>query len=360
MSNEAAGALPADNNEQAAIAAGGVQFAQPAPDGRLIVSPAALESLGKILWNNGRNPAKAAAGWRSEDPLAVACMFAAFGYPSFPCSFKAPLTKNGLYDATTSIMTLAYWSREKPASGWCVRTGRYTWGGPAGLWCFDLDGSAGYAYWHELIEKLGPPPPTWETISGSNNGGGHILYAPSDHGADMKTVTKALIAGKRGKIDQRGRGGYFVGAGSLHKSRNRYRWKEGHAPDEIPLATLPDAWVEAMDKADERAPKSASALNTRSSTRASHIHHDTNGKKLGDGPDGGGFHGPINSLAAGYFFAAGLDASDEKLIAMLRKLIEAAPKDPGRQDIGRYMSAEYLTDAIESARNYVRKKSNAK
>lgn len=365
MSNldEAAGVAPADNT-QAAIAAdngGAYAFAKPASDGRLTVSPAALESLGTILRNHGHDPHDADAGWRSENPIVGASLFAAHGYPSSPCDlFKHPSTVNGFYDATTNvtrIFGLDFWHDwEEPICGWLVRTGRYDWGGPTGLWCFDIDGSEGYQVWDELVEKLGPPPPTWATHSGSNGGGGHILYAPANYGPDMKTVGKALISGKRGKIDQRGRGGYFVAPGSLHKSGNRYRWKDGHAPDEIPLATLPPAWVDAMDKADERAPKSASSSTSRSSPRVRIAKEDRGGTQMGDGDPEvyGGFQNPIYALARQYFFKAGVEAPAEPIIEVIRELIIEAPKGPER-DVGRYMDGSDLPRIVERGRAYVKK-----
>jgi len=115
-------------------------------------------------------------------------------------------------------------------------------------------------------------------------GGEHWHFAPANYGPDMKTVPHALIHWKRGNIDQKGRGGYAVIAGSYHKSGKRYYWADGCAPDETPLATFPPAWVEAMDKAGgPPAPKDTSSSTSRSSARVRVTKVNQGGTLLGDG-----------------------------------------------------------------------------
>jgi len=319
------------------------------------VSDAVREHLESILSWLGHDPRDALSGWRSKDPLVVASLFAANGFPVFPCNLlKHPLTRNGLHDATTDLRTIYYWDRDKVIYGWCVRTGRYLEpDGPSGLWILDIDDAAGYARLAQLESELGPLTATWTLMSGREGGGEHRYFAPASHGPDMKTRGKALIAGKQGNIDQKGRGGYGVGGGSLHVSRARYYWADGRAPDEIPLAQLPPAWVDAMDKAsDPAAPRSSVSRGRGSSPRPRHSNRG-GGTMLGDGPNGGGFHGPINSLCINFFKTAGPETSAESFVGLLRRLIENADRAPGR-DITRYLSAGYLDDAIESARVFVR------
>lgn len=320
---------------------------------QLWVSVGTLKHLATILRSIGHDPRAAAAGWRSADPFVVACLFAALGYPVFPCSrVKRPLTRNGVLDATTDLPTLHYWVRDKTARGWCVKTGRYEdAGGPAGLWIFDVDDAAGYARLAELEAVLGPLPKTWTCMSARLGGGEHRYFAPACNGPDMKTVGHALISGKRGKIDQKGRGGYAVCAGSYHASGNRYQWADGCAPDETPLAQLPSEWVAAMDKAGAPAPKSMSHVTSRSSQRVRHV-HDPSSLILGDAPDGGGFHGPIYRIAVRFFRDAGTGLEAQILVKLLRMKIMEAPISPDRDpaSIARYSSDEYLLEQVENAR----------
>lgn len=313
----------------------------------------AQASLESILARLGRDPKNAAGGWRSRDPYVVALMYAASGYPVFPCSkTKCPLTKHGFYDASIDLQTLARWGRYKHAYGWCVRTGRYEGdGGPLGLWIFDIDDELGYARLAELESELGPLPKTWTNMSGRMGGGEHRLFAPASYGPDMKTVGKALIHGKRGKIDQKGRGGYAVTAASYHVSGNSYYWATGCAPDETPLASLPPQWVEAMDKADSPAPQNA-AHRLRSGSSTQRRPYDPTSLLIGDGPGYGNFQNPIYKNAIKYFFMAGVEAPAEIAIKALREMIMDAPKDHGR-DVSRYLSGSDLPRIVERARAFV-------
>jgi len=38
---------------------------------------------------------------------------------------EGPFDPKEFHDATCHLPTLCYWSRDKPARGWCVRSGRY-------------------------------------------------------------------------------------------------------------------------------------------------------------------------------------------------------------------------------------------
>jgi bifunctional DNA primase/polymerase-like protein len=65
-------------------------------------------------------------------------------------------------------------------------------------------------------------------------------------------------------IDVRGRGGVSVAVGSIHRTGFTYRWLEGHSPQDVPLAPLPNfirEWLEA--EARRRASASAGAAEAR-------------------------------------------------------------------------------------------------
>lgn len=307
-----------------------------------------------ILYRLGHDPRGAAAGWRSDDPLVVASLFALHGYPVFPCNkYKRPLTNHGFHDATSDLHTLYYWDRVMGIYGWCVRTGRYEFnGGPAGLWILDIDDTAGYAWLAELELKLGPLPPTWTNTSGRVGGGEHRMFSPASDGPDMKTVGKAMISGRRGKIDQKGRGGYAVTAGSYHASGKRYHWADGCAPDEVALAQLPAEWLAAIDKADVTGPPRTTV--SRSRTPLEKKNHDSESLLIGDRAGFGGFQNPLYRNAIQYFLKAGVEAPAEPITEFLRELIIEAPKDPGR-DVSRYLSGPDLLRIVERAQSFVKR-----
>lgn len=290
----------------------------------LSLDAAARSHLESILYGIGHDPKAAAAGWRSEDPFVVASLFGWSGYPVFPCNHrKAPMTPHGCKDATTNLVSLSYWDRQKSPPGWCVKTGRYYEEGVApGLWIFDIDDAQGYVRWAELERELGPLPKTWTCMSGREGGGEHRMFAPELVGPDMKTVPRALIAGRRDKIDQKGRGGYAVIAGSHHSSGRRYHWKEGRAPDEAELARLPAAWIEAMDKAGQTNDKSPA--NRNRATGKWTPKHD-NSDLIGDGPGLGGFHSAIYKTAIRLIAAAGDQADVRVIAALIRAKVLSAP-----------------------------------
>lgn len=319
----------------------------------LTVSDEVKAHIATILRACGRDPSKAWAGWRSEDPFVVALLFAAWGYPVFPCTrFKHPMIPHGFKNATCHFPTLLYWARDIPAAGWCVRTGRYDDpNGPPGLWIFDIDDAAGYARWAELEAELGPFCTSWSCMSARPGGGEHRLVMPANYGPDMKSLGHAMIAGKRGNVDQKGRGGYAVISGSGHLSMARYYWKPGCAPDEVPISEAPPAWVAAMDKADETAAPPSGVGRSKAAPHA-HREHDPSSLLIGDGEGFGGFQNPVFKWAIRFFLQEGIEAPAEPIIEVLRELITDAPKDHGR-DVSRYMSGPDLPRIVERARAFV-------
>ena len=300
------------------------------------------------------DPKYASDGFRAGHPFVVALRLAMAGFRVFPCNiFKRPLIPGWQFDASAQPEALVGWHLEKKHPRcWSVLTGR-----EGGLWILDIDDEEGRKRLAELERKLGPLPTSWAVCSGREGGGEHRWFVPADTGPDLKTVPHAMILGERGKIDQKGHGGYAVMPGSRHQSGRRYQWLPGCAPDEVPLVSLPPEWVAALDMRGTMHSQPAKARHANSAVHRTSFGHMAGSSVLGDGVDGGGFHGPINSLAIRYLVFAGVDASEATIIRWLQRKIEAAPRSPSRspESIARYMSAEYLATAVQSARTYMRK-----
>ena len=82
------------------------------------------------------------------------------------------------------------------------------------------------------IAQMGLPP----TAMVETGGGGLHLYFAIAEGARISSSTGKLAD----KVDVRGEGGCVVFPGSRHsKTGNVYRWRDGHSPDDIPLAPFP-------------------------------------------------------------------------------------------------------------------------
>jgi hypothetical protein len=87
-----------------------------------------------------------------------------------------------------------------------------------------------------LERRHGPLGPTVEVVTG---GGGRHFYFASP-GGEIRNR-----AGLAQGIDLRGDGGYIVAPPSIHPSGRPYRWIEGRAPHEFPLAPMP-LWILRM------------------------------------------------------------------------------------------------------------------
>lgn len=103
----------------------------------------------------------------------------------------------------------------------------------------DVDGEKGRAALEALEEQFGPLPETWESLSGSGDGF-HMIFK----GAGIRNTASAIAPG----IDIRGEGGQICAPPSIHKSGGFYRWADGCAPWERPIAEAPDwLWKLAHD-----------------------------------------------------------------------------------------------------------------
>lgn len=107
--------------------------------------------------------------------------------------------------------------------------------GASGLLVVDVDGPEGERSLSELEAELGALPATVEVISGQ---GRHLYYKhPGGH-----IKNQAGLWGKA-KIDLRADGGYVVAPPSAHYLGHRYAWREGHGPEDIAVAELPEDWM---------------------------------------------------------------------------------------------------------------------
>ena len=295
-------------------------------------------------------------GLRARHPFVVALHLGALGYRVFPATMdKTPLCMWKAEASSDPRRIFRLYRRAVQMIGdevaWCICTGR-----DERLWVFDIDGAAGRARFAELDEQYGPLPETVVVTTGRREGGTHCWKLPTPDGPDLKTVAHAMIGGKQAPIDQKGRGGYAVVPGSLHRSGKRYEFVKGHAPGEMELASFPSAWLPHLDWADNRPESNAPrAVGKRASRQPRHdrVPRVRGGRIIGDHEGGGGFQNPIFLCALDWWRKAGPDASEERVIATLWSLIKAAPKGPGR-NVERYRPGNGdLERAVRRAREIV-------
>lgn len=135
------------------------------------------------------------------------------------------LVPHGVNDASTDERLIRHW--------WQCRSNANIGIATTGLIVIDVDPRHGGDIAMGAIErKHGALPPTWRVITG---GHGQHAYFRSRSGA---------ISGTTGGpgIDIKANGGYVIAPPSNHISGGRYRWLDGHSPDDLPLAPVPE-WL---------------------------------------------------------------------------------------------------------------------
>lgn len=289
-----------------------------------------------------------AARWRAEKG----------GEKAAPCSKnpgKHPRLKGWPDLATTDPEVITNWTL-RTEGGWNRTNLSALTGRASGVWVLDLDGDLGFSSLTQLEEELGPLPPTWRTQSGSGNGR-HYWFGHPEDGPEVRGSQGAVSPG----VDVRGYHGHILIPGSLHRSGGRYRWERGYAPDEVPLALAPIAWLRAVldankkTRSDAQPDRQASPTRSAPSRAAKVRRQHARSLLIGDGEDRGGFHGPINSRLVQFFIRFGGDADVGPMIEALRTAILSAPaQNHEPYEIERYASIEHLTEAAESARAYVK------
>lgn len=149
--------------------------------------------------------------------------------PAEPNS-KRPSVANWPTVATSDIDTIDKWFTGHRNIG--IALGE--WDGDGWLVAIDIDTKHGdgYTELRELTDQHGALPTTWEQVTAS--GGCHLIFRSS---TEIRNSAKRLAP----NIDVRGQGGQIIAAPSQIGDR-AYRWVEGRAPWERPIADLPD-WL---------------------------------------------------------------------------------------------------------------------
>ena len=146
---------------------------------------------------------------------------------------KHPITPRGLHDATTNERQLRAWWEERPHANLLVPTGAIS-----GFDVLDVDPRrGGDDTLHHFERELGELPDTVECITGS--GGRHLYFR---HAEGLKNSAGLLGEG----LDVRADGGYVLVPPSNHSSRRLYAWELSSHPDEVALASWPEALLERL------------------------------------------------------------------------------------------------------------------
>lgn len=133
------------------------------------------------------------------------------------------------HEVPTHDQVTRWWERW-PRANLAVVTGEIS-----GIVVVDIDPKhGGTESLAEMEARHGSLPETVESVTGG--GGRHIYFACP--GREVRNR-----AGLAPGIDMRGDGGCIIVPPSVHPSGKRYRWKPGHAPGQVDLASLP-VWLE--------------------------------------------------------------------------------------------------------------------
>ncbi len=173
--------------------------------------------------------------------LDAALTYAARGWPVFPCGRnKRPRIPGGrgFLDATCDAAQLRVWWEKWPTALIGVAAGA-----ASGIVVIDTDipktaekPIPGLESLKQLEQKYGKLPETLTSRTGS--GGHHLIFAHP--GAGIVIPDKTELAGLQ-NLDVRGDGGYIIVPPSGHPSGGRYEWL-----NDLPIARLPDAWLELL------------------------------------------------------------------------------------------------------------------
>ena len=207
-----------------------------------------------------------ATGHREDSPNATlgqaALLYAGYGWPVFPClpRGKKPLGRlapNGCKSATTDGAMVARWWRQEPHANIGIACG-------LAFWVLDVDAEDGG---HEALEALeqrhGRLPDTVTQWTGSD--GSHTLFAPDER---VRNSVKKLGAG----LDTRASGGYIIAWPSIHPNGQQYRWLDGYAPGERPIAEAPGWLLDLLDPPRPE-PEPFDAANARRLEAAAFVRH---------------------------------------------------------------------------------------
>lgn len=173
---------------------------------------------------------------RSVAPcVAAARQYAARGWSVIPVEArgKRPMVAWQEYQQRpATVDEIAQWYRRWPRANVAIVTGAVS-----GLVVIDVDPQHGGTDSLDQLEAEHERLPT--TVESATGGGGRHLYFLHPRGTVRNRV--AIAPG----IDVRGDGGCVVAPPSMHPSAKTYAWRNGHGPEDLPLAPLP-AWLRAL------------------------------------------------------------------------------------------------------------------
>ena len=151
-------------------------------------------------------------------------------------SGKHPRIKNGVHAATTDVGKIKEWWGKWPDANIGVATGR-----ASGTLVIDDDPRNGSEDTAKTLKKeLGCLPHSPK----AHTGGGGIHYILKRPDFEVRSDRDGKLLGPG--FDVLSDGAHFVVPPSTHLSGKAYCWVKGRFPDEIELATLPDAWLERL------------------------------------------------------------------------------------------------------------------
>ena len=164
---------------------------------------------------------------------AAALDLAARGLMVFPCrpQRQTPLTDHGHLDATADPEVIRRWYARWPRANVALACAS------SGLLAVDVDPRHdGDSTVRQLTQSHGRLPPTVTAATGG--GGWHLLFK----------LPGGVLRGAAGAGVDLKHNGYIVAAPSIHPSGRRYRWLDGRAPGDLPLAELPPEWLTIIVK----------------------------------------------------------------------------------------------------------------
>jgi hypothetical protein len=134
------------------------------------------------------------------------------------------------------------------------------------------DGKPGLESFARLETECGPLPPTPIVVTGS----GGFQYHLSETEIEFKNSAGVIAPG----IDIRGKGGVGVLPPSIHRSGNKYQWKEGRVPRDVPIAPLPPAWREMLQSKRAEDPAKQLVLRQRLQERGKYTGTTTEAEEI--------------------------------------------------------------------------------
>jgi len=206
-------------------------------------------------------------------PLEAALAYLGKGWCVIPAAARGKRPKipwRKFQEQRASEVEIRNWFTRWPDANPAIVTGAVS-----GIVVLDIDpGHGGEESLSDILAQHGAMP---ETVAARTGGGGRHLYF--QHPGTLVRNQVGLAQG----LDLRGDGGLVVAPPSLHPSGQHYRWVEGHDPESLPLAQLPEWLRQHLQEHSERSghplghwrdlARQGVAEGTRNSTVASFAGH---------------------------------------------------------------------------------------